>query len=309
MGLIDKAIAALLAGTAFIALPAVAQEADSGPAIGSELFLSTDSDDTTVLRLAGDFDLRNDGEERRLGVRVENAWYDFDGSDTEQRQRIFLQAGDKTGGGWTWSARVGTDGDNVIGSATLHDDSEFRKEFFIERDIVETPLGIDQGLYSTYMGAAIDLPVDNRNTFTALAGWQEFSGSNERYHLRGSYIRVLDEDWGLSAQLRGRYFHSTVPGEFDYYSPRNYVQMLPVLQVRRFVDGWRLRAAGGIGAQKDSNSGWNQANFAQLRMESPADSPWTVGAELTYSETPGRAAILSEDYRYFQTLLTVRRRF
>lgn len=309
MGLTRSSVATLLAGAALIAVPVHAQEADAGPAVGSELFVSTDSDDTTVIRLAGDFDLRNDGDGRRLGVRVENAWYDFDALDTEQRQRVFLQAGDKAAGGWTWSASVGTDGDTVIGSATLHDDAKFRKEFFIERDIIETPLGLERELYSTFMGAAIDLPVDERNTFTALAGFQEFSGSNERYHLRGSYIHVLKEDWGLSAQLRGRYFHSSVPAEFDYYSPRNYVQVLPVLQVRRFVDGWRLRAVGGIGAQKDSNSGWNQANYAQLQVESPAGDPWTVGAELTYSETPGRAALLSEDYRFFQTRVTVRRRF
>lgn len=307
MGLIRLSSNALLVGVALIATPLHAQDATIGPAIGSELFVSSDSDDTSIIRLAGDFDITNDGAAKRLGVRLENVWYDFDGIDTVQRQRAFLQAGDSAQG-WTWAARVGSDGDNVIGSASIHDDTAFRKEFFIERDIIETPQGLERELYSTFLGAAIDLPFDDRNTFTALAGWQEFSGSNERYHLRGTYIHVLNEGLGLSAQLRGRYFHSTTPGEFDYYSPESYLQILPVLQIRRFVDGWRLRAVGGIGAQRDTNSGWSQANFAQLQAESPSRGPWKVSGELTYSETPANSALASEGYEYFQLRLSARRR-
>lgn len=308
MGLIQRNAVTFVAGCALLASPALGQEADKGPAIGSDLFISTDSDDTTVIRLAGDFDLRNDGDSRRLGLRIENAWYKLLDRPTEQRQRAFLQAGDKISG-WTWAARIGSDGDSVIGAASIHDDARFRKEFFIERDIVETPLGLERELYSTFAGAAVDLPVDDRNVFTAMAGLQEFTGKNERYHLRGSYIHVLKPDWGLSAQLRGRYFHSTRPGEFDYYSPRNFVQVLPALQVRRFMEGWRLRAVGGIGAQRDSNSGWNRANFAQFQVDSPTDSPWTVGAELTFTNTPSSSAIAADGYSYFQSRISVRRRF
>lgn len=308
MGLSSKCIAAFLAGTAVSAAPACASENDAGPAVGSDLFYSTDSDKTTVIRVAGDFDIRNDGEASRIGVRVENAWYDlFDGSK-EQRQRVFLQAGDKARG-WTWAARVGTDGHSLIGSASVHDDARFRKELFFERDIVETPLGLERDIYATFAGAAIDLPVDDRNVFTAMAGFQEFTGKNERYHLRGSYIHVLKPALGLSAQLRGRYFHSTVPGEFDYYSPRDFLQVLPALQIRRFADGWSFRAVGGIGAQHDSSSGWNQANFAQLQIDSPAQSPWTVGTELTFTNMPSGSATGASGYNYFQSRISVRRRF
>lgn len=308
MGLMRRNAVTFVAGCALLASPALGQEADTGPAIGSDLFISTDSDDNAVIRLAGDFDLRNDGDSQRLGLRIENAWYELLDRPIEQRQRVFLQAGDKTGE-WTWNARVGTDGDSVIGAASIHDDARFRKEFFIERDIVETPLGLERELYSTFAGASIDFPVDDRNVFAAIVGLQEFTGNNERYHLRGSYIHVLKPDWGMSAQLRGRYFHSTWPGEFDYYSPRNFVQVLPALQIRRFVDGWHLRAVGGIGAQRDRNSGWNQANFAQFQFDSPASSAWTVGAELTFSNTPSSGAVAADGYSYFQSRISVRRHF
>jgi hypothetical protein len=137
--------------------------------------------------------------------------------------------------------------------------SRFRKELFVEREIVETPLGISRGIYYTFAGAAIDLPADDRNIFTAFAGIQDFTGDNVRFHVRGSYVHVVKPEWGLSAQLRGRYFRSTAPGEFDYFSPRWYAEVLPVLQMRRFVSGWQLLGAAGYGAQRDSASKWRSS--------------------------------------------------
>jgi len=73
--------------------------------------------------------------------------------------------------------------------------------------------------------------------------------------------------------LRSRYFHSTAPGEFDYYSPRDFVQVIPVVQMRRFSkSGWMYLVAGGYGAQRASASNWQPARLADLRIESPASS-------------------------------------
>jgi hypothetical protein len=84
-----------------------------------------------------------------------------------------------------------------------------------QQGIVETPRGLDEGIYYTFLGASFDLPASERDVFTAMAGIQKFTGKNERLHLRGSYLRVIAPKIGLSAQLRARYFHSTAPGEFD----------------------------------------------------------------------------------------------
>ncbi len=300
---------ATLIGLLTLAAPAAAQdnpEAQSavGPAIGTEVFVSSDSDDTTVLRVAGDFDLRHAPDGSRLGIRVEKAWYDPLGRGTVERERVFLQVADR-GDNLEWSARIGTDGDTIIGAASINDNAPFRKEAFVERDIVETPRGLEEGIYSTFLGAAIDLPADENNIFTVLGGVQEFTGDNVRLHLRANYVHVVDSDLGISAQLRTRYFHSTVPGEFDYFSPEDYAQILPVLQVRRFVDGWQFLAAGGIGAQRSTGTDWQQANFAQLRFVSPPQGDWTVSGEAIYSQTPGNNAVVGSGYDYFQALVSV----
>lgn len=311
MGLkpVARVAATILGGALFMPAAVQAQQGNAGtPGAGTEITVSNDSDETTVTRVALDLDLRNDGDAKRIGVRLENVWYELLGTSAEQRQRVFLQAGDRAGG-WTWAARVGTDGDNLIGSASVYDDSRFRKELFVERDIVETPLGLQRHLYSTFGGAAIDLPLNDRNTLTVLGGYQEFSGRNERLHLRANYVYVVSPEAGISAQLRGRYFHNTVPREFDYFSPRDFVQALPVLQMRRFVSGWQLLAVGGIGAQRFTASRWQQANYAELSARSPQRGPWRAGAQLIYSNTPGNNALQSTDYTYIQGRVTLSRTF
>lgn len=293
-----------------LALPsaALSQDIQSSSALGGEVFVSTDSDDTTIVRTAVDFDLRNAGQANRLGIRLEHAWYELRGQPTEERDRIFVQIADRAQG-WNWAARVGTDGSSIIGSISANDNARFRKEIFVERDVVETPIGLDRGIYSTFAGAAIDLPVDDRNIFTALVGAQEFTGDNWRLHLRGNYVHVVDPELGLSAQIRALYSRNSVPREFDYYSPRYFAQVLPVVQIRRFVDGWQLLAAGGIGIQQDSETDWRQANFAQLRITSPERGQWSVSGEAIFSQTPGSSAVIGPGYDYFQSRLLISRRF
>lgn len=277
-------------------------EAARRPAAGAELFYSSDSDDTQVARAALDFDLRRTGTEY-VGIRLEKAWFNPSGDGWQSRERVYLRAAD-TIGDWQWRAQVGTDGDTVLGSIAVNDNARFRKEFFVERDIVETRQGLAQGIYSTFAGAAVDLPVDDRNVFTALAGVQEFTGDNVRLHLRGNYIHVVKPDWGLSAQLRGRYFHSSDPGEFDYYSPRWFAELLPVAQVRRFVGGWELLGAAGVGVQRDSASDWRTSRYAHARFRSPAASTgWAAHGAFTYTNTPSLSGSAQGGYRYVQFLI------
>lgn len=309
MELIPTMRAGAFAALVCAGLPVAAQDLESTPAAGAEIFYSSDSDDTEIIRAAIDFDLDNRGDDIRYGVRVEKAWYDPSGSGTRERERIFLRAEDVTGD-WNWSVLVGTDGDTVIGSASIHDNSAWRKEAFVERDIVETPRGLDEGIYSTFLGAAIDLPADEDNVFTVLAGVQEFTGDNVRLHARGNFVHVLDENLGLSAQLRTRYFHSTEPNEYDYYSPRWYAQAMPVIQMRRFVNSWELVGAVGVGVQRDANSDWRRSDFLNLRVNSPRnDDDWQFHADLTYTNAPGDNAVIGGDYSYFQTRIGFMRRF
>lgn len=287
---------------------AVAQNAQgtSSPAIGADLFYSSDAEDTEILRSGINFDLRRTGPEQYYGLRVERARFRPLGQQGRTMERAYARAANSADR-WTWKATVGTDGHTILGSASIHDDSRARKEVFVEREIVETPLGVSRGIYYSFAGAAIDLPADDRNIVTLFAGVQPFTGNNVRKHLRATYVRVLKPEWGLSAQLRTRYFHSSEPGEFDYYSPRWYVEALPVLQVRRFIGGWQILGAAGYGAQRDSESGWRSSRFFNARVTSPAfQKDWALSGGLLYTNTPVSTGFT---YRYLQLNLAVSKAF
>jgi len=302
--------AAAIAALAWALLPAAAsaQEAEFEPhhAIGVDLFASTDADDTHVIRTGLNMDFNYRDPEHYRGVRLEKAWFEPVGDGWRDRTRVYARAADDLGD-WKWNATVGTDGHTVLGSAGIHDESRFRKEFFLERDIVETRQGLGRGIYYTFGGVALDLPVDDRNVFTVVGGLQDFTGDNLRTHLRANYVHVLKPDWGLSAQLRTRYFHDSEPREYDYYSPRWYVQVLPVLQVRRTLDsGWRYLLAGGIGAQKDSNSGWRRSSYFNAQLTSPQRRKWSMNSAFLFSETPTTSG---NSYNYLQFTLGIARAF
>lgn len=262
----------------------VDQPTTSSAAAGTELFTSTDSDNTDVIKLMGRVAWKYDRSDRYRGVAVERAWFRPQGQYTRADLRIYADFADVLGDKWFWKARMGTDGHTWLGSANLRA-KDWSKEIFLEREIVETPRGVDDGVYYTIVGASFDIPVSKRDLFTAMAGVQEFTGNNERLLARGSYVRVLDPDLGLSAQLRARYFHSTAPGEFDYYSPRNFVQFLPVVQMRRFTkSGWMILGAVGYGAQRGTGSRWQSARLADLRVESPhTKREFSLFGQLQYS--------------------------
>lgn len=274
-------------------------------AAGIRLSYSVDADDTSVVAggIVFDFDYRD--AQRYRGVEFEQVRFNPQGQGGRNHERVYLRAADKDGK-LSWNARVGTDGDTVLGSASLRSDVRLPYEIFVERDIVETPIGLEDGIYYTFAGAALDLPLNKTNTVNVLAGVQEFTGDNVRLHLRGNYIHVLDEDLGLSAQLRTRWFRNSVPREFDYYSPRWYAQILPVLQMRRFSAGWQYLLAGGIGIQRDSASDWRRSSYLNARVTSPPAGDWHLTGSLLFSETPTTSG---QGYNYFQTSLGLSRRF
>jgi len=244
-------------------------ERSADPATGFELSTSTDSDHTDVIKLLGRGLWKFEGRDDYRGIAVEHAWFRLQSGERREENRLYLDLADDLGRNWRWKARVGTNGHTVLGSASLRT-SDWRREFFVEREIVETPTGLDKGIYYTFAGASLDFPAGDRDTFNTTAAVQAFTGKNVRLHVRGNYVHVVKPALGLSVQLRTRYFHSTKPGEFDYYSPRNFVQVLPVAQMRRFDSaGWMYLVALGYGVQKATGTGWQSARLADLRIESP----------------------------------------
>jgi hypothetical protein len=267
------------------------------PALGVELWASTDSDKTGVVKLLGRALWDFEGSSKYQGIDYERAWFSPNGQNARVQNRVYLDLADTLEGKWNWTARVGTNGDTVLGSASIRS-RDWSKELFVEREIVETPRGLDEGIYYTFAGASLDLVSRAHDTINAMAGFQKFSGRNDRLHLRATYVHVVSSSHGISIQLRARYFHSTHPNEFDYFSPKDFLQVIPVLQMRRFThSGWMILLAAGYGAQKATGSGWQAARLADFRLESPASSTkLRAYAEVQYSNSSLVGA--ASNYRY-----------
>ena len=289
---IAKALLAGIGGSLLIcAAPVVAQDsdgerADTGPhpAAGMEVWASTDSDGTNVVKVLGRALWNFEGREKFAGIAVEHAWFNPSTGENEEDNRVYLDLADHIGPDWRWKARIGTDGDTILGSAELRR-TDWSHSFFVDREIVETDQGLRRKIYYTFAGASNDFKISDGTTLALTAGLQEFSGKNERLHLRGRLVQVLKADAGLSAQLDTRYYHSTEPGEFDYYSPKDFIRILPLLQVRRVSDsGWMFLGAGGLGKQHSTGGGWKSARFAQFRLESPrSEQHFDTFAEIVYT--------------------------
>jgi len=298
-----RALGVLALGLCSVPGSAQSRPADP-PAPGAatlDTFASSDADHTKVVRTGLDLDWAHAAEDSYQGIRLERAWFAPLGQATTAFDRIYGRYADKDDR-LAWSAQIGTDGHTVLGSLNLADTSRYRKELFVERDIVETPRGVGQGIYYTFGGVALDVPLSDRDTATAVLGAQAFTGKNVRLHLRGNYVHVVKPDWGLSVQLRTRYFHSTVPGEFDYFSPRWYAEVLPVIQVRRFSGGWRYLVAAGYGAQGYSGSGWRSSRYLNGQVSSPVTRRVQFKASVVYSNTPIGSGYA---YDYLQGTLSV----
>lgn len=319
-GLLTAAAALAFAAAAPASAQAVARPNDSGPsdsgpsdgaaslpAAGIEAWSSTDSDKTSVVKLTGRALWEFDGPSRYQGIDLERAWFSPEGQHAREQTRVYVDLADAIGRKWKWSAKIGTNGETLLGSASFRA-SDWSKELFVEREIVETPRGVDQGIYYTFAGASADLISGGADTLNALIGFQKFTGRNDRLHLRSTYVHVVKQRLGLSVQLRARYFHSTVPGEFDYYSPRNFIQLIPVVQMRRFDhSGWMYLVALGYGAQKATGSGWQSARLADLRLESPASSHKIHAfAEFQYSNNSLVGAAANYNYVVGRLGLTTR---
>ena len=271
-----------------LAAPAIAGEsARPRHAVSADISYSSDADRTDILHLGLNLDPVYHGRDDYLGLRVEHIDYRPSGGRKVREQLVSLRAAGAIGGGFTGRAQVGTDGHDLLGNASVNDEGPWRKEVFIERDKVETRIGVTRPILYTFVGAALDVPLARHTQATFLGGVQKFTGRNVRTHARATLIQVLKEDAGLSAQLRARWSHNSVPREYDYFSPRQHVELLPVLQVRRFRGGWQYVLAGGYGAQHDTGTDWRALRYINARVSSPPGKRgFMMAADLTYSNTP-----------------------
>ncbi|SIQ97655.1 hypothetical protein [Solilutibacter tolerans] len=288
-----------------LALLLLPQAALAQQAAGFDIFVSDDADDSEVVKFGANFDFKNESMESYQGIRLESASFAPLGQPAKKDARAYYRFADGNEA-WKWNGMLGTDGHTWLGNAAIHNEAPFRQEYFIEREIIETPTGLDQGLHYTFAGAAYDLPINDRNLMTAMVGVQDFTGDNLRLHARARYIHVLKPDWGLSAQLRMRYWHDSHPREYDYYAPGWYAEVIPTLQLRRYRGGWQYLAVAGYGRSKDAVSDWRAARYLELGITSPDRGKWYFKANAVHSNTP---VATGYTYRYTQFTLSALRRF
>jgi hypothetical protein len=293
--------------------PAFAADDDKGPtqAAGFDIFASSDADNFQVLKTGISYFPQYENTQNYLGARLEHFLFSSDTGGSGHDERGFINFASSTGD-WNWGGTAGTDGRTLLGSGSvssfgLFGKDNIRQEYFVNRDLIETPKGFNQGLYFTFFGGSYDIPLDDRNTVTALVGAQTFSGKNYRLHLRSNYIYVLEPDWGLSLQFRAKYFWDSLPREFDYFSPRWYMEGIPTIQMRRFYERWQFLVAAGYGARRNNGAPWQGAGLAQVSVISPrVGSNWVIDASFLYSNQP---IVESNTYSYEQATISLIRRF
>lgn len=290
---------ALALAVAALSFPAIAADDDGAPrqAVRVDAWASSDADDNESWRLALGWDVAHRDLDHWWGVKVEHVEFSGDGWH-DHDDRIYLSgAGDLRG--WRWQGDLGSNGSDVLGRASIHSLDARRKEFFIERDTLETRRGVANGWVHTFAGAAVDLPMGERWSGSLLAGAQHFgTGSNLRTHLRGNLIHALVPSQGISVQLRTRYHHNSRPREADYFSPPWYGEAMGVLGWRRFVGGYQWRAVAGIGRQRNADAPWRRARMVELGLETPRWRDAWLRVDAGYSDTPVLAGDTTDAYAY-----------
>ena len=267
-----------MAGTSMAAEPA-------GQALRPEAWHSSDADGNETVKQGVGWDLRRQDQDHWLGVKLEHVR--FAGDDWSRTEnRIYGRAAGGQGN-WRWKLEAGTNGHDLLGSASVHSEDARRKEFFVERDLLETRQGAERDLMLTFAGAAIDLPLGPRWTATALAGLQDFgAGGNLRSHLRGNLIFAALPEQGISLQVRTRYFRNSIPREGDYYSPGWHGEALGVLALRKNRGGYQWRAAIGAGRQRSDAESWSNARLLEVGVDTPRWKQAWLRANAGYRDTP-----------------------
>ena len=271
--------AALALAAAAPAALAQAETEGTTQAVRTDLWVGSDADGNEARKLALGWDVDHRDIEHWWGVKVEHARF--------------------SGRGWRRDGDVGTNGDALIGRASIHSLDAYRKEFFIERDVLETRNGVAQGWVQTFAGAGIDVPMGERWSASGVAGLQDFGvGDNLRTHLRGNVVFAVAPEQGLSLQLRTRYYRNSEPREADYYSPRWYGEALGVVGWRRHVGGYQYTARAGLGRQRSAGDTSKRARMLEVGVETPRWKDAWLRLDAGYTDTPVLTDTGTDSYSY-----------
>jgi hypothetical protein len=294
-----------LSSAAFVATAAE----QSSPALNMQTFFSSDKDGFETFKTTATADFGYQDPEHYCGIALQRARYNGPGfAATYNRAYLSYADGHDNGDGtfWKWNTLLGGDGRTLLGNAEIyreHADGS-REDLFLEREMVETRDGSERGLYYTMLGVAKDFTFNPRWSATGMAAGQDFTGNNTRVIAKGRLVYLLSEDWGITAQLRTRWFHDSRPHEYDYFSPRWFAEWIPTLQMRRFYNRNQFLVALGYGRQHASDNGWTPTKLAEAGWTSPKRGSWYAKINAGYTNTPSNTGY-GYAYRYINAQLVV----
>lgn len=290
--------AALALAAAAPAAVAQASPDDDAQAVRTDVWVGSDADGNEARKIALGWDVSHRDIEHWWGVKVEHARFSGRGWHDGQ-DRLFLGGSGDAGSGWRWEGEAGTNGDDLIGRASVHSRDARRKEFFVERDVLETRNGVARGWVQTFAGATIDVPMGDRWSASGVAGVQDFGvGDNLRTHLRGNLVFAALPEQGVSLQVRTRYYRNSEPREADYYSPRWYGEALGVLGWRRHVGGYQYIARAGVGRQRSAGDTSKRARMLEVGIETPRWKDAWLRFDAGYTDTPVLTDTGTDSYSY-----------
>lgn len=160
-------------------------------------------------------------------------------------------------------------------------------ELMVQRDIVESRAGLQQGITQTYAAGTLEHAFTDRLTTIVLAGGQHFSDDNDRAHLRGWLIYTLLPEHGLSLQARARAYESSRQGSAFYFNPEHYQNGDVGLRWRGGVAGWRFHAVLAAGEEKIDRAVTHPTKFAQFHLDRVLTGDIRVGIRYAYSRAAG----------------------
>ena len=121
--------AALALAAAAPAALAQAETDGTSQAVRTDLWVGSDADGNEARKLALGWDVDHRDIEHCWGVKVEHARFSGRGWRDDQ-DRVFVSGAGDAGERWRWDGDVGTNGDDLIGRASIHSLDAYRKEFF-----------------------------------------------------------------------------------------------------------------------------------------------------------------------------------
>jgi hypothetical protein len=177
-------------------------------------------------------------------------------------------------------------------------------EFIAAGDLVETQPALEQGIAYGFFGVSAEQQLVSRLTAIGLIAYQPFTDGNERAHLRARLIWDAIPDYGVTAQLRWKQYHSS---EADvgraYFNPQNYRQWQGALAMRRRVaGGWVWSGTLAAGQETLSNAmtppTTQPTSLAEVRAEGPFIGNTRLAIHALYTRSTGY--VDSPNYWYAQ---------